>query len=903
MPIRKRPDLSARRQQYLGHSYWVVKEPVGLNYFRFQDEEYAILNMLDGNTSLDEIKDRFEAEFPPQKITLEELQQFLGMLHRSGLIVAGVGGQGHQLRKRRDERRRKEILGAASNILCIRFKGFDPERLLNWLYPYFKWFFSPITVFCCFLLAFSALSLVVVQFDVFRSRLPGFYQFFSPTNALLLAATLGVSKILHEFGHGLSCKHFGGECHEMGIMILVLTPCLYCNVSDSWMLPSKWKRAAIGAAGIYVEMLLASIATFVWWFTEPGLLNNICLNIIFISSVSTLLFNANPLLRYDGYYILADLVEIPNLRQKATTIFSRKMGEWLLGLEPPDDPFLPQRNQVFFVLYSCASIAYRWFILASILYFMYLVFKPYGLQCLGQVIMAMSLYGLVVMPLYKLFKFFYVPGRIEKVKKPRMYTSLAVIAALVLAFLFIPLPHSVMCVLEVQPGDAVPVYIDVPDGGQLGELFVKSGEVITAGQRLAQLENVDVDLEIEQLTGSLNQYREQLKSLNRQRFSDSQALGEIPQVKEALSTLESQLKQKTKDLARLNLVAPASGMVLPPPAKAKREDPEGQLSDWSGTPLERRNIGSYLQEGALFCQLGDPRQMEAILIIDQVDRNYVREGQTVEIKLDELPHDMLKSEVVEIAHVDLKIAPERLSTAHGGELPTVADPETGVQRVQSTSYQARAPLGLFGHGKKYEWLRGQIQQTGEDGARQIQYSPDNLTLDIFGGRVPVSDSAVRRCSPGEFVAVEGSCLVEVGGALTVEGTGRTVEISGRLPCRAAEELTEVDGTLLDAETGEPALLLEHFTANLTGTLADDGSSKVVNVSGELFSPELGQSTNVTGELAWDRPHYDIQRIRKLDPANALLRQGLRGRGKIHVAPIPLGTRLWRFISHTFNFKM
>jgi len=98
-------------------------------------------------------------------------------------------------------------------------------------------------------------------------------------------------------------------------------------------------------------------------------------------------------------------------------------------------------------------------------------------------------------------------------------------------------------------------------------------------------------------------------------------------------------------------------------------------------------------------------------------------------------------------------------------------------------------------------------------------------------------------------------------------------------------------------------LLEHFTANLTGTLADDGSSKVVNVSGELFSPELGQSTNVTGELAWDRPHYDIQRIRKLDPANALLRQGLRGRGKIHVAPIPLGTRLWRFISHTFNFKM
>ena len=130
LPARKRPDLSARRQHYLGKSYWVVKDPVGLNYFRFQDEEFAILNMLDGQTSLDEIKERFEAEFPPQKITLEELQQFLGMLHRSGLITTALPGQGHQLRKRRDERRRQETLGAMTNILAIRFKGIDPERVL-----------------------------------------------------------------------------------------------------------------------------------------------------------------------------------------------------------------------------------------------------------------------------------------------------------------------------------------------------------------------------------------------------------------------------------------------------------------------------------------------------------------------------------------------------------------------------------------------------------------------------------------------------------------------------------------------------------------------------------------------------------------------------------------------------
>ena len=108
-------------------------------------------------------------------------------------------------------------------------------------------------------------------------------------------------------------------------MLLVFTPCLYANVSDSWMLPNKYHRAFIGAAGIYVEAILASIATFIWWFSEPGLLNYLALSVMFICSVSTVLFNGNPLLRFDGYYILMDLLEIPNLRQKATEVMKRFM--------------------------------------------------------------------------------------------------------------------------------------------------------------------------------------------------------------------------------------------------------------------------------------------------------------------------------------------------------------------------------------------------------------------------------------------------------------------------------------------------------------------------------------------------------------------------------------------------
>ncbi len=811
LPLRKRPDLTARRQTYLGRSYWVVKEPIGLNYYRFQDEEFAILNMLDGEVCLDEIKQRFEAEFPPQKITIDELQQFLGMLHRSGLVIASAPNQGRQLHKRRDERRRKEFLGAISNILCIRFKGFDPERILNWLHPKIGWLFSRAAFTLSLILILAAVTLVIVQFDVFRSRLPGFYQFFSPTNALLLAITLGLTKVFHEFGHGLACKHFGGECHEMGVMILVLTPCLYCNVSDSWMLPSKWQRAAIGAAGMYVEVTLASLATFVWWFSEPGLLNYLALNVMFIASVTTLLFNANPLLRYDGYYILADLMEIPNLRQKATSILSRKMGELLLGIEPPEDPFLPQRNQVLFAAYSIAAAAYRWFVMASILWFLYQVFKPYKLQIIGQMIAAMSLYGLIVVPLYKLAKFFYVPGRVDKVKKPRMIASMVVTSALVAAVLLAPLPNRIPCTLEIQARDARPVYVDVE--GRLESIDVAAGDRVETGQQLALLVNPEVNLEIVRLQGEVERYETQLRTLRRLGFRDRDAAATIPQVEESLATAREQLWEEEEYKTRLRLVAPIAGIVLPPPEKTGRgENSMGQLASWSGTPLRERNRGAMLESSVLFCRIGDPRQVEATLIIDQIDRNHIKKGQRVDVMLAHMPGVVLEGRIESIAESELELSPERLSTRTGGDLPTITDPETGIERPQSTSYQARVPLGLYGSDRQRAWLRGRLEQTEEDAWRlhyvaptmHMESAPDVVTL--------VESDLMRGYRDGDYVEVRG-------------------------------------------QPGEAA-----------------------------------------GE-------YLVESLRRLNEANGLLCIGLRGKAKVHTQWIPLGTRLWRFFVHTFQFKL
>ena len=203
-------------------------------------------------------------------------------------------------------------------------------------------------------------------------------------------------------------------------MLLILTPCLYCNVSDSWMVRSKWHRAVIGVAGMYLEIILASICTFLWWFSAPGLLHYLCLDVMFVCSVSTLLFNANPLLRYDGYFILADILEIPNLRQKAGTVVQRKLGKWFLGLTSQDDPFLPQRRRWLFMAYAVAASIYRWIVVFSILWFLYKVFEPHGLKVVGQLLVIFSLYGLLLAPVWQFVRFLSVPGRTRHLKKLRM---------------------------------------------------------------------------------------------------------------------------------------------------------------------------------------------------------------------------------------------------------------------------------------------------------------------------------------------------------------------------------------------------------------------------------------------------------------------------------------------------
>ena len=694
LPVKHRSDLTAERQHYLGQSYWILKDPIGAKYFRFQEEEYALLKLFDGNHSLNEIKKAFEKEFSPQKITLDELQHLLGQFHQSGLIVAGTPNQGEELLKRGTKRKRKELAQKFTNILAIKFKGIDPDTMLTFLYPFIRWCFHPLALFAGIALGVAALTLILVQFDTFQAKLPEFYSFFSPVNILCLSLTLVFTKLCHELGHGLTAKHFGGECHELGIMFLVLTPVPYVNVSDSWLLPNKWHRMAISAAGIWVELILAAFFTFVWWFSQPGLLHYLALNIMFIASVGTVLFNMNPLLRFDGYFLLVDYLEIPNLRQKTTKITAQKMSQWFLGMEPPDDPFLPKKSHVWFALYSIAAVCYKWVIMASILFFVYTLFKHYELIIIGKAIAAMSLFSLFVMPIYKVIKFFWIPGRIYKVKAVRFYTSLGLFVALLAFLALFPLPYTVIApaIIELRTATTQQVYVpDVRWSSQLYSIHVVPEQRVQAGDVLAVLKNPMLHMEQVKAEGQYQELIQELRSLESKTQYRSEVALQIPPMQESLTVAQELLQNKQRDVESLVLRAPIDGVIFPPPWKMHQSLPDDQLPQWSGTPLELENVGATLEPGTVFCSVGDPKLLEAILIVDQSKTPFLKLNQRVELKLHEFPCRTLVGEVVEIERQAVSSLEMQLSTRAGGEVPTTPAAD-GSEEPNHAAYRVRMLL-------------------------------------------------------------------------------------------------------------------------------------------------------------------------------------------------------------------
>ena len=634
----------------------------------------------DGRASVDRIAASFAARFAPRRLEPGQLQGFLYRLHQEGLVLSAGPGQGAELLARGRRRRRWTSLDAWTDLLALRFRGIDPDPLLRRLECGCGWLFSRGCCTAVLLAAAVMAGVVAAGFDGFRARLPGLSTLLTAEGLLGLALAMALVKVLHELGHGLACRRFGGECHELGLMLLVFTPCLYCDVSDTWMVASRWRRMAVSAAGIYVEIILAVICTMLWWTTGSGALQSFCFSVMVLCSANTLLVNGNPLLRYDGYYVLADLMELPNLAEQARTVLYHYLAKTCLGLDLYHDRQLPRHGRGFLLVYAVLSLAYRVAVVAAVLWVLHLVLRPLGFA-MAVWLMALTLAAkMLVAPVGTAWAVLSDPQRRERIRGGRVLRTCVLLAA-VFGGLWAPLPRHVRAPAVMSPCGAAAVYVTVP--GRLVE-GVRVGQSVSAGTPLARLENPDLELTLARLRGERGRQRCRLRYLEMHRAEQPQLAAQIPATREALAEVEQELRQREHERDQLILAAPCDGTVLPPPGRRAPEVVAGELPPAEGVRLDERDRGTWLPTGTLYCRVGSPSRLEAILHVEQNDVDLVEVGQRVRIVPDQRRGDLLDGTLEEIGQVE---------QPHGDRPETEARRNPGgwkpIEPGNRVNYQAR----------------------------------------------------------------------------------------------------------------------------------------------------------------------------------------------------------------------
>jgi putative peptide zinc metalloprotease protein len=410
-----------------------------------------------------------------------------------------------------------------------------------------------------------------------------------------------------------------------------------------------------------------------------------------LTSVSTILVNANPLMRYDGYFILSDFLEIPNLAQLSRELLRHYLVKGCLGIELPLGKRMPQRRRTWLTIYAFAAGVYRWLMVFGALWFVSGALEHYDLQVLGRIAALFGLMALVIMPIWQTFQLLYIPGRISQMKTRRILLVGGTLAAVLGVVLVVPMPRTIDCAAVIGVRDADTIYAPLP--GKLTQVGVAYGDPVEPGNVIATLSNDNLELAIAELTGQVEELNAQLKGLNKERLVSSEAGRAIESVQETLAMAEQQLTERIKDRESLVRTASRAGVVLPSPNALSRRKMATTLAKAHGDPLEPHNLGMHLQAGEILCQIGDPHELELLILIDQSMREYVQVGAKVEARPANSPYEILTSTITELSAAETHRVPPSLGNRHGGSVATQLSATEGEQLVNAT-YQARAPLDV-----------------------------------------------------------------------------------------------------------------------------------------------------------------------------------------------------------------
>jgi len=429
---RLRSTVQTYRQQYRGRMWHIVRDPANNQFFRVDDAGYFFVAMLDGRRTVSQVWEVCNEKLGDRAPTQNEVIQLLGQLYTSNLLQADLPPDAAGMFERYRKRIRREVTGYITNFLFVRIPFFDPENILRAWVHVFGWIFSWFGLALWLGLLAYAGNLMIGNIDGLLDQTQSVIQ---PDNLFLLSITFVVIKAIHEFGHGFACKRFGtqngtgGEVHTIGIMLLVFMPVPYVDASSSWAFRSKWQRAVVSAAGMYVELAVAAIAVIVWANTAADTtVHKLAYNTIFIASVSTLLFNGNPLLRYDGYYLLSDVLEIPNLAQRSKQYLYYLVKKYIYGARRVHTTARGAGEKFWLLTYAIASSIYRVFISIAIL-----LFIADALFFVGAIMAAAAIVTWVFVPLGKWMKYLATSGELTRCRTRAIATTALFFAAIILS--------------------------------------------------------------------------------------------------------------------------------------------------------------------------------------------------------------------------------------------------------------------------------------------------------------------------------------------------------------------------------------------------------------------------------------------------------------------------------------
>ncbi len=690
---RLREDLVVTRQKFESRTYYVVKDPISLQYFRVTAEDYFLATLFDGKRTFAEVRETYLRQLPhvQLELTAAEIDERILRFANDLALMQFLSVQGARLKHRFDAiKARKKSKGwlynAVNSLFFSRFSVYDPDELFGKMARPLWWIWTRTTLWISIALVAAAVVVFIRNQDVTSVLMS---QFFSFNNLVLIWVTTILIKSIHELGHGLTCKHFGGEVHEVGVMMLVFTPYFFVNVSDSWVMPKRRHRILISAAGIYVELVLAAAATFLWAVVQPGPFQQLLYNVMVIASISTIVFNANPLMRFDGYYIMTDLLEVPNLQTKSRAFVGHKVKQLLFGRNTEDQTMsrlpLPRKRLWLFYTYAVASFLYGYFVIYKLTLYMAPHLAPFGLEKLATWFSVTALLAWVVVPIYSFFKGLQLTrkdlqphGRIRR---------LALIGGAALAI------FAVLCCLprQVKIKRAGAVELAQPEAvrpeisGFVGEVYVKEGDRVQAGAPLAKLINREV-------TQNLHAAQERLRIADAlvQRAMGLEKPEESRQAEATRAQYQSALAEAQRNLDHLVLRANTNGTVL--------------------TRDLQHSIGRLLKSGELFCAIAPLDSMLIKVPLSEQQVRYVKKGQRVVLKTAAYPGKTLTGEIASdpLTFVG-KDMPPAFSSRRQGDVAVATDRE-GREIPLERTYQAQIRVdnregflrqGMTGRAKIY----------------------------------------------------------------------------------------------------------------------------------------------------------------------------------------------------------